>query len=114
VHSDLLHFNVLVDDARVTAVIDWGSSLYGDFLYDIAWLCFFAPWYPEWRRIDFRTEAARYWASIGVELEQFDARIDCYQLHIGLDEQAYCAFTGRFDELARTAELTLKIARGLR
>jgi thiamine kinase-like enzyme len=38
VHSDLLHYNVLVAADRVTAVLDWGSSLYGDFLFDLAWL----------------------------------------------------------------------------
>jgi hygromycin-B 4-O-kinase len=42
VHSDLLAYNVLVDlDADgIAAVLDWGSSLYGDFLWDVAWLTF--------------------------------------------------------------------------
>ena len=31
IHSDLLNFNVLVADDLISAVIDWGSSLYGDF-----------------------------------------------------------------------------------
>ncbi len=48
VHRDLLNRNVLVaDDAsRLEAVFDWGCSLAGDFLYDIAWFTFWAPWYP--------------------------------------------------------------------
>jgi hygromycin-B 4-O-kinase len=36
VHSDLLYFNVLVRDDHVSAVLDWGSSMYGDFLWDLA------------------------------------------------------------------------------
>ena len=54
IHSDLLHFNVLVDADRITGLLDWGCGMYGDFLYDLAWLCFWQPWYPAWQRIDFR------------------------------------------------------------
>src|SRR5215472_12658602 len=35
VHSDLLNRNVLTDSGTITAVLDWGSSFYGDALYDI-------------------------------------------------------------------------------
>ncbi len=31
----------------------WGTALagmYGDFLYDPAWFCFWQPWYPAWER----------------------------------------------------------------
>ena len=62
IHSDLLHFNVLVEADRVTGVLDWGCGMYGDFLYDLAWLCFWQPWYPAWQRIDFREEALRHYA----------------------------------------------------
>ncbi len=46
IHSDLLHYNVLVSGDRVSAVLDWGCSMYGDFLYDVAWLSFWSPWFP--------------------------------------------------------------------
>ncbi len=110
VHSDLLHWNVLVADGRVSAVLDWGSSLYGDFLYDVAWLCFWAPWSPAWRDIDFAAEAAAYWRAAGVSLANFEERLRCYQVHIGLDGQAYNAFVGRFDDVAAIAERTLAVA----
>ena len=48
VHSDLLNFNVLAEDDRVSAVFDWGAALYGDFLWDVAWLTFWQPWYVNW------------------------------------------------------------------
>ncbi|MDQ3657067.1 MAG: aminoglycoside phosphotransferase family protein, partial [Chloroflexota bacterium] len=38
IHSDLLNYNVLVSDRHLTGVIDWGCAMYGDFLYDLAWL----------------------------------------------------------------------------
>ena len=40
IHDDLINRNVLVDGDRISAVLDWGSSKYGDFLYDIAKLVF--------------------------------------------------------------------------
>jgi len=39
-HLDLFHRNVLVnpDGSRLAAVFDWGCSVYGDFLYEVACL----------------------------------------------------------------------------
>ena len=39
-HDDLINRNLLVDGDRISAFLDWGSSIYGDFLYDIAKLVF--------------------------------------------------------------------------
>ena len=48
VHGDLLHQNVLVDDAgrHVTGVFSWKCSARGDFLYDVAWCTFWSAWHP--------------------------------------------------------------------
>jgi hygromycin-B 4-O-kinase len=65
VHDDLINRNVLVDGDRLSAVLDYGSSIYGDFLYDLAKLVFYRPWYAKWRRIDFAGEARalrRHWS----------------------------------------------------
>ena len=80
VHSDLLNLNVFVQDDRISAVIDWGCSLFGDFLYDLAWFLFWAPWYPAWQSIDFQAEAARHFAAIGLAVPQFNERLRCYQI----------------------------------
>jgi hygromycin-B 4-O-kinase len=112
IHSDLLHFNVLVDGDRISAVFDWGCSRYGDFLYDIAWFAFWAPWFPAWLGINFGEEAARHYAAIGLEVPNFDERLRCCQVHIGLDGQRYQAFVGDWDNLEITAQRTLLVARG--
>ncbi len=112
IHSDLLHFNVLVEAGRITSVLDWGCAMYGDFLYDLAWFCFWQPWYPKWRRIDFREEAARHFASIGLDVPDFDERLRCCQIHIGLAAQAYMAYAGNWSDLGTTAQLTLDVATG--
>src|SRR5581483_8271453 len=109
IHSDLLHYNVLVEGTRITAVLDWGSSLYGDYLYDIAWLCFWQPWFPAWAAIDFRHEALRHYAAIRLDVPHFDERLRCYQFHIGLSAQAYCAFRGRWTDVADIARRTLAV-----
>ncbi len=53
IHSDLLNYNVLVSGNRLSAVLDWGCSTYGDFLYDVATLRIWTPWYPNWGAIIF-------------------------------------------------------------
>jgi hygromycin-B 4-O-kinase len=110
IHSDLLHYNVLVEADRMTGVLDWGCGMYGDFLYDLAWFCFWQPWYPAWQRIDFREEAARHYSTIGLDVPDFEARLRCCQIHIGLAGQAYQAYAGNWTDLQDTARRTLDIA----
>lgn len=110
IHSDLLHYNVLVEDDHVTGVLDWGCGMYGDFLYDLAWLCFWQPWYPAWKHIDFIEEATRHYASIGLDVPHFEERLRCCQIHIGLAGQAYKAYAGNWSDLQDTAQRTLDVA----
>ena len=107
VHADLINRNVLVESGRINAVFDWGCSFYGDFLYDLAWIEFWAPWHPSIAATDIRAEARRHYASIGLEVDDLDARMRCYLIHIGLDHQAYCAFTGNDDDLVAVTARTL-------
>ena len=111
VHDDLMNRNVLVDGDRVSAVLDWGSSLYGDFLYDLAKVVFYGPWHPEWRDVDFAAEALRHYAAIGLAVPNFTERLECYCLRIGLADMAYSAFRGREDELRWKARRLEEIAR---
>ena len=110
IHSDLRHYNVLVEGDRVTGVLDWGCGMYGDFVYDLAWLCFWQPWYPAWQRIDFRVEAMRHHAAIGLDVPHFEERLCCCQIHIGLAGQAYMAYAGNWADLPDTARHTLDVA----
>jgi hygromycin-B 4-O-kinase len=111
VHRDLLNRNVLIaDDAsRVEAVFDWGCSLAGDFLYELAWFTFWEPWYPALQALDFRRVMEDHYQTIGLEVENFDQRLACYELQIGLEHLAYAAFTGREPDLHTVARRTLQI-----
>jgi hygromycin-B 4-O-kinase len=110
IHGDLLNRNVLIDGDRVSAVLDWGNSMYGDGLYDLAWLLFWQPWYPAWREVDLHGIIAEHLdARPTAERVRLDERLRCYQVHIGLDSQSYNAFTGRWGNLARVTEQTLAL-----
>jgi hygromycin-B 4-O-kinase len=112
VHADLLNFNILVAEDHVSAVLDWGSSMFGDFLFDLAWLSFWWPWYPNWSRIDVASEAARHYASIGLAVPAFGKRLRCYELHIGLDGMLYSAGRRDWAHLEGTTRRALDLARG--
>ena len=111
IHNDLLHFNVLVSGDKISAVVDWGNSLYGDFLYDLAAFTFYAPWYPAMQGVDWERELHGHWDAQGVALPLFTERLRCYQAHIGLEGMAYSAFTRRWGDLADTARRTLFLLR---
>lgn len=105
VHGDLLAGNVLVTtDDQISAVLDWGNSLAGDPLYDVAWLMFWAPWHPGIDRDRLRRSAES--RSDDVDLNE---RLLCYQLHIALDGMQYQAFAGLENELRSTARHTSRL-----
>jgi aminoglycoside phosphotransferase (APT) family kinase protein len=102
-HLDLINRNVLVADDRthLEAVFDWGCLAYGDFLYDIAWFTFWAPWHPGLAATDIRAAVLDHYATTGVAAENFNERIRCYELHIGVHHLAYNTFvSGREKDLA--------------
>jgi hygromycin-B 4-O-kinase len=103
IHGDLLNRNVLVHGDQVAAVIDWGNAMFGDALYDAAWLIYWWPWYPHWQGIDIAAELRNHWARRGGQPANLDRRLTACLLHIGLDAMSYCTFRGRWDELARNA-----------
>ena len=110
IHGDLLAGNVLVSGSEVTAVLDWGNSMYGDALYDAAWLIYWWPWHPAWAGIDIAAELGRHWAVRGGTPPDRERRLLCYQLRIGLDSMAYAAFTADWQGLEANARQTLALA----
>jgi aminoglycoside phosphotransferase (APT) family kinase protein len=95
-HRDLLNRNVLVagDGFRLTAVFDWGCYGLGDFLYEVAWFTFWAPWHAGLAAIDFRSAILGHYQAAGLDVPRFDERLRCYELHVGLTHLAYCTLTG--------------------
>lgn len=111
VHSDLLNYNVLVQDGEISGIIDWGCGFYGDHLYDVAWFAFWAPWYPQWRDLDLVHRMMSHLEDQGADMTQADNRLRCYMLHIGLGQMRYSAFIEHWDQLHLEARRALSIAR---
>lgn len=99
VHNDLLNRNSFATDGQVTSVFDWGCSIYGDFVYELATLVFWSPWYPPMERIDIAAAAQDHYADMGLEVPNFAARLRCCALHIGLVHLGYNAFLGDLETL---------------
>lgn len=111
IHNDLLNRNILVEAHRVTALLDWGDSRYGDSLYDIAHLLFWWPWFPQWCNIDILREIERHYKTKKLDLQNFYERLWCYQMHIGLDAMTYQSYTKRWNDFEWCAKRTFEIAR---
>ncbi|HVE93983.1 MAG TPA: aminoglycoside phosphotransferase family protein [Acidimicrobiales bacterium] len=110
-HRDLLNRNVLVthDGERIEAVFDWGCSIVGDQLYELALLTFFSPWYPALAALDIGAAVRTHYETIGLDEPDFDRRLRCYELHVGLEHLGGAVFTGREDYQQSIAARTLAI-----
>ena len=111
IHGDLANRNVLVQGGQITAVIDWGNSLYGDHLYDAAWLIYWWPWFSQWRVIDISAELRDHWERHGGLPADLRHRLQAYLVHIGLSAMSYDAFTGHWDDLARNTRQVSRLLR---
>lgn len=78
VHGDYGFNNLLSDGEKITGVIDWELSKYGDFLYDVAWLSFWDT------TIDYADIFCKHYQDKNVAVPNFHERILCYKLHFGL------------------------------
>ena len=61
--------------------------------------------------IDFRKEALRHYAKIGLKVSDFEERIRCYEIHIGLDSLVYGSFRENWDFVEEVAKHTLEVAK---
>ncbi len=109
IHNDLLHFNLLTKHSKIVGVIDWGCSLYGDFLYDLAMFDLWQFYYPSMVGIDWKGVAKKYFDDLGVNLPNFEERLRCYQCHLALDAIKYTVFKNNEKDLSLIANRILEI-----
>ena len=69
VHADYGFDNLLFKGSKITGVIDWEHSAYGDFLYDVAWLEFWAP------NVGFAKIFKDYYQKSEIDITNWDNRI---------------------------------------
>ncbi len=85
VHGNYGFSNVIEHEGSITGVLDWIDAKYGDFVYDVAWLDF---WAPEAHHGElFR----RYYARQGISVPAYAERLRCYHCYIGMDALRFFA-----------------------
>jgi len=102
-HCDLINRNVLVEGHRISGIFDWGCSIYGDHLYELAWFEFWAPWSVQLDVPTLRLALEKRWRDVGYSPEDKATRLMACYLHIGLDHLAYNAYLGDWAALSATA-----------
>ncbi|MEY2400937.1 MAG: hygromycin-B 4-O-kinase [Ilumatobacteraceae bacterium] len=106
IHNDLLNRNALAAGGRITSVFDWGCSMYGDFLYELATIVFWSPWHEAIGQTDMLRTALDHYQDMGLVVPSFEERLRCCALHIGAVHIAYNAFLGDLETLRLTEERT--------
>lgn len=101
VHGDYGNNNAVSDGEKVTGVFDWADSLYGDFLYDIAWIIF---WLKKLKRIK---QIEDYYRSKNIS--NFGQRLLCYKLRIGLSSISFYAYSKQKDKYDSIKQRTLDL-----
>ena len=88
VHGNYSLSNILAQNGRISAVLDWVDARYGDFVYDIAGLDFWYPWLgvPE--------AFLHYYEEHPTNLSFFSERLLCYECYIALIALRFFAHTG--------------------
>jgi len=103
VHADYGGSNVMSDGEKITAVFDWGNSVYGDFLYDVAWLDF---WWPEENLKElFKT----FYQKRKIDIQDFERRILCYQLHMGMGILGFWIMSDQKEKYKMSKERIFKL-----
>ena len=102
-HCDLTNRNVLVNGNQIAGVLDWGCSVYGDHLYDLALFEFWAPWHLQLDVKPLRSAIEQRWAEKGYRPENEKSRVMACYLHIGLEHIAYNAHLGNWSTLLAVA-----------
>jgi hygromycin-B 4-O-kinase len=80
--------NVLAQDGKITAVLDWVDARYGDFVYDIAYMDF---WYP-WLHVPEAFQQCYH--KRRTEISFYKERLLCYQCYLALGAIRFYAACG--------------------
>lgn len=113
-HGDFGFSNALTQGGQLSGILDWGLSLYGDPVYDVAWMNFWAEAMPA-GHIDWLGALKDYRRRYGLPpLEHLDVRLRCYELYHGLWLARHYARTGKPDRVEwalRKSEVAAEILR---
>ncbi len=101
VHGDYGHNNATSDGKKITGIFDWDGSMYGDFVYDVAWLSFWLT-KPE-RIMGIESHYAK------MHLPHYAERLLCYKLRIGLSSLSFYAYSNQKNKYDSIKQRTLDL-----
>ena len=89
IHDDFGFNNTLSDGKNITGIIDWEESIYGDPVRDLARL---ELWGSEY---GFAAEYKKQSKRLGIKLQNFERRLECYKLMIALGSLWFYAYSNQ-------------------
>ncbi len=101
-HGNYSLRNILAQNGKITAVLDWIDAKYGDFMYDLAPFDF---WYP-WLHIAERFQ--QYYQERKREVPFFEERLLCYQCYHALDGLRFFAASSNEQSYQFTRSIILQ------
>lgn len=101
VHGDYSHNNVISNQEKVTGVFDWAESMYGDYVFDVAWMTF-------WMKQPEKVQATEK-IYAGRNIPNFAERLLCYKLRIGLVSLSFYAFSQQKEKYDSVKQITLSL-----
>jgi hygromycin-B 4-O-kinase len=78
-HGNYSLRNILAQDGKITAVLDWVDAKYGDFVYDLATLDFWCAW------LHVSDHFQQYYQQRHSAVPFYAQRLLCYQCYLALD-----------------------------
>ncbi len=103
VHGDYGFNNIVSDGKSITGVLDWGESMFGDFMYDVSWLEFWSS------NINYGQIFKEHYHSNGIEVPNFNERLICYQLDLGIGSLNFFAKSEQRDSYIWTRDKLLSL-----
>lgn len=101
-HGSFSLHNVLAQDGKISAVLDWVDARYGDFVYDIAVLDFWWPW------LGVREAFQEYHQQRQREIPSYAERLLCYECHHALGGLRFFAASGNEEGYRITRAIILQ------
>jgi hygromycin-B 4-O-kinase len=98
VHGDFGFNNALSDGKKITGVIDWEQSLFGDPLFDVGWLSLWSGTIP------YKDIFREHYKNSPKYAEHFDERVDCYVLYGALGSLKFFSESGQEEAYRRSKE----------
>ena len=99
IHDDFGFNNTLSDGTNITGVIDWEHAAYGDPLKDVAWLDFWND------KQGYAAAFEQYYREKNTLPKDFQQRINCYKLLIGLGSLGFFARSRQAESYQYTKEI---------